>query len=115
MNLGCPLCSFNLSRKRLKKVPLKGESSWLALRWYLECPNCKGALQLNQHPKEQAIVSGLLGGVAILNVCAYLSGYKASGSMALATFALILIGPFLLRAVLVPTEWSRYARHLERL
>ena len=109
MNHTCPLCGENLSRRKPKKVPLKGELSWLALRWRLECPFCSGSLQENQHPFEQALPPLLFLVVGLLNFTAYLSGFKASLTLVLACIALIVLGPFVGRAIVVPKDWLRYA------
>jgi hypothetical protein len=109
MNRICPLCGENLSHKRVKKVPIKGELSWLALRWHLQCPSCSGALQENLHPFEKAVFPTLMLMVALLNFFAYLFGLKASLLAVVASIGLIVIGPFIGRAIAVPRNWNRYA------
>ncbi|GAB2466655.1 hypothetical protein GCM10027082_17790 [Comamonas humi] len=116
MNHACPLCSADLSRQRPRKIPLRGESRWLALRWHLECPSCGGALQENPHPFEKAVLPVLLLGVGLLNFLTYCFGWKASLPVATACFALVVLGPFVGRAIAVPRDWRRYvpgsqARH----
>ncbi|EGK71496.1 hypothetical protein METUNv1_02183 [Methyloversatilis universalis FAM5] len=111
MNCNCPLCGENISRRRLKKVALPGESSWLAFRWFLECPACTGALQLHPHPFECAASRWVLIGVAILNGGALLFGVKTPLSLALLSMALVAFGPFIGRALVVPADWPRYAPH----
>lgn len=111
MKCDCPLCGENLSRRRLKKVPLQGESSWLAFRWFLKCPSCTGALQLNPHPFERAAPRWVLIGVAILNGGALLFGVRAPLSLVLLSMALVAFGPFIGRALVVPAGWPRYAPH----
>ncbi|MGC4405137.1 hypothetical protein [Methyloversatilis sp. MC4-4] len=111
MKCDCPLCGEKLSRRRLKKVPLQGESSWLAFRWFLKCPSCTGALQLNPHPLERAALRWVLIGVAMLNGGALLFGVTAPPSLALLSIALVAFGPFIGRALLVPADWPRYAPH----
>lgn len=111
MNCDCPLCGANLSRRRLKKVPLPGESSWLVFRWFLECPACTGALQLHPHPFECTASRWVLIGVAILNGGALLFGVKTPLSLALLSMALVAFGPFIGRALVVPADWPRYAPH----
>ena len=108
MNHTCPHCGENLSRTKPKKVPLKGELSWLALRWRLECPFCFGSLQENQHPFEQAVLPLLMLAVGLASFGAYLSDFKASPPLVLACIALIVLGPFVGRAIVVPKDWSRY-------
>lgn len=112
MNCDCPLCGENLSRRRLKKVPLPGESSWLAFRWFLECPACAGALQLNPHPFERAAPRWVLIGVAILNGGALLFGVRAPFSLVLLSMALVAFGPFIGRALVVPAGWPQYVPHV---
>ncbi|WP_430432775.1 hypothetical protein [Methyloversatilis sp.] len=104
----CPLCGEILSLRRLKKVPLPGESSWLAFRRFLECPECSGALQPNPHPFERAALPWVLIGVAILNGGALLFGVRASLSLAMLSMALVAFGPLIGRALVVPADWPRY-------
>lgn len=108
MNHSCPLCGENLARKKPKKVPLKGESSWLALRWRLECQFCSGSLQENQHPFEKAVFPLLMLAVGLVNFAAYLSGLKASLPLVVACIVLIVLGPFVGRAIVIPKSWLRY-------
>lgn len=109
MKCDCPLCGEKLSRRRLKTVPLQGESSWLAFRWFLKCPSCTGALQLNPHPLERTALRWVLIGVAMLNGGALLFGVTAPPSLALLSIVLVAFGPFIGRALLVPADWPRYA------
>ncbi len=112
MNCDCSLCGANLSRRRLKKVPLPGESSRLAFRWFLQCPACTGALQLNPHPFESAASRWVLIGVAMLNGGALLFGGRAPLSLVLLSMALVAFGPFIGRALVVPADWPRYVPHV---
>lgn len=113
MNCTCPLCSVDLSNQKVKKVPAKGESSWLALRWYLECPSCKGALQVNQHPYEKSAFPILVGIAALLNAGALAFGFRASSVVAFATIAFVVLGAFVGHAIVVPKDWPKYAPHSE--
>lgn len=113
MNRTCPLCTADLSLRRVRRVPAKGESSLLALRWYLECPSCKGALQENQHPYEKAVLPVLGAITALLNIVAYAFGFRASSLISFGSIALIAIGPFVGRSVAVPRNWARYVPYSE--
>ena len=109
MNRTCPICGADLAHKKVRRVPLAGELSWLAFRWYLQCPSCSGALQENQHPFEKAVFPTLMIIVVLLNFCAFLVGFKASLPVVVACIALVVIGPLVGRAIVVPKHWDRYA------
>jgi ABC-type multidrug transport system fused ATPase/permease subunit len=94
MDYSCPLCKADLSHRRLKKVRLGGESSWLALRWRLECPECKGAIKLRQHRIEGVIVAAVFISPLWINYFARASGFKGLFVSYLATVALLCIGAF---------------------
>ena len=108
MNRTCPICGADLAHKKVRRVPLAGELSWLAFRWYLQCPSCSGALQENQHPFEKAVFPTLMIIVALLNFCGFLFGFKVSLPAFVACIALFVIDPLVGRAIVVPKHWNRY-------
>ena len=108
MDYSCPLCKADLSHRRLKKVPLSGEFSWLALRWHLECPECKGAIQSRQHQIEEKIAAAVLISPLVLNTFSLVTGLKGSFVGFLAIVALMVIGAFAVRAFVIPKDWERY-------
>lgn len=80
----------------------------MALRWHLQCPSCSGALQENPHPFEKAVFPTLMLVVVLLNLCAFLVGFKASLSLMVACTVLIVLVPYIGRAIAVPKHWKRY-------
>jgi hypothetical protein len=108
MDYSCPLCKADLSHRRLKRVPLGGESSWLALRWHLECPGCKDAIQSRQHQTEEAFFAAVLILPLLLNSFARVIGLKGSFVDFLAIVAFMVIGAFAVRAFVIPKDWERY-------
>ena len=108
MNYECPLCSSDLKGLKLRKVPKPGESSFLMLRWHLECQKCAGELMQNQHPSEQQVLPKLFLVVAVLNGLGWLSGYKASGTVVLAVLVSMFVAPYLILHFTIPKDWKRY-------
>jgi hypothetical protein len=108
MNHLCPHCGANLAQLRPAKIPEKGETSVLALRWHLQCPSCLGLLKENQHPFDKAVAPGLMAAIGILNFACYLLNFRASLSTLVATVALMIVGLIISRRAVIPKEWTKY-------
>lgn len=63
MNHRCPLCGKDLASRKLAQS--------VVARMDLECPQCHGALSVNVHPAETALVLGSVGGAVALAALAY--------------------------------------------
>lgn len=110
MDRHCPLCSEDLYLGiRTRKVPLRGESRVLALRWYIECPYCKGALQRNVHPAENQIFRGLMLAPPAFTAMAWAFGFNAK--LYWTGVALLPVAAFILYKKRIPASWPRYRPH----
>ncbi len=104
----CPYCNANLALQRLRRIPLKGESRVVTLRWFLECPQCHGALQANPPPIDKKLIVGIGAAVALCNLIGILTPFKASGVVWAVMLAAVIVVPAVLRLCFVPKDWPKY-------
>ena len=63
---------------------------------------------LNQHPSERQLLPTILLVVALVNGLGWITGYKASGAVALAMLASMVVGPYVILRFTIPKDWKRY-------
>ena len=62
----------------------------------------------NQHPSERQLLPRILLVVALLNGLGCITGYKASGAVALAMLASMVVAPYVILHFTIPKDWKRY-------
>jgi len=100
MDYGCPICGKDVGgRRRLGPVVVRME---------MDCPHCRGRIQLNVHPLEMRIVLGGFAAFAVLAALGYVLHNNAVIFLALIAG---MAGPVALPAVerVWLRHWARYA------
>lgn len=105
MNQRCPHCSRDLASRKL--------AGSIIARMDLDCPHCHGALAVNVHPVETALVLGSVGAALALAALAYTT---QSQGLLLAALAVGMGGAAAIYALERSwlRDWPRYAPRASR-